>query len=87
MADRPLSERLADAMAAGVGNSKLFNLIDEARELARRVERAPVVEVKAAGTDVADGACRVYAITTPEELAAAPPIVFRRVALVEVPHG
>lgn len=41
MPDRPLSERLADAMAAGVGNSKLFNLIDEARELARRVEQAP----------------------------------------------
>lgn len=85
MADtRPLSERL---LAAVPGVPAFAALLREAAALARKVEAAPRVEVKAAGTDVTDGACRVYAITTPEELSAAPPVVFRRVALVEVPHG
>lgn len=87
MADtRPLSERLADLIPSHPRFAAVAPLLIEAAEVLARYERAPVVEVKAAGTDPSDGACRVYAITTPEELAAAPPIIYRRCRIVEVPE-
>lgn len=84
MADtKPLSDRLAELIPSHPRFAAVADLLSEAAEVLARYERAPIVEVKAAGTDVSDGACRVYAITTPEELAAAPPIIFRRCRLVE----
>ena len=49
--------------------------------LRKRIEDAPIVEVRTVGMDER-GNHRVYAISTPDELMKGPPLLYKRVRLV-----
>ncbi len=61
------------------------NEIDRLREFTEAWRTAPTVEVKAAGTDM-EGNCRVFALSTPEELSKGPSLLFKRARIVLEPN-
>jgi hypothetical protein len=73
------------AAAMGRHFSPLFTeAADAIEQLMAVLADAPIVEVKNIGTD-ANGECRVFALSTPDELRKGPPLTYQRAKLVRWP--